>query len=124
MSAKPLGFPKRARLLTRREFDRVFAHPRRSVDDCFTVLARANDLDGPRLGLAIARKHARRAVDRNRLKRLVRESFRHHRQDLGALDLVVLGRQGIGGRSNAEVVASLERHWTRLHAQCNASSSC
>ena len=124
MSAKPLGFPKRARLLTRREFDRVFARPCRSVDDCFTVLARANDLDGPRLGLAIARKHARAAVDRNRLKRLIRESFRIHRQDLGTLDLVVLGRQGVGERSNAEVAASLERHWTRLHAQCNASSSC
>lgn len=121
MSVSSLGFTKRARLLTRQDFDRVFAKANRSVDDCFTVLARQNGCDGPRLGLAIARKHAKAAVDRNRLKRLVRESFRHHQRDLGMLDLVVLGRQGVAKRDNAAVMASLERHWNRLQKQCNAS---
>jgi ribonuclease P protein component len=85
------------------------------------VLARPNDQDGPRLGLAIARKHARAAVDRNRIKRLVRESFRHHLQLLGPLDLVVLGRNGLAQRDNAELTASLQKHWKRLHQLCNAS---
>jgi len=124
LSASPPGFPKRARLLTRRDFDRVFAQPSRSADDCFTVLARPNDGDGPRLGLAIARKHARAAVARNRIKRLVRESFRHHRDVLGPLDLVVMGRQGVDRRDNAELRASLDRHWKRLHEKCKASCSC
>lgn len=124
LSASPPGFPKRARLLTRRDFDRVFAQATRSVDDCFTVLARPNAGDWPRLGLAIARKHARAAVARNRIKRVVRESFRHHQAELGPLDIVVLGRQGLAGRGNAELSASLERHWKRLHEKCKASSSC
>ncbi len=124
MSALPPGFPKRARLLTRRDFDRVFAHATRSVDDCFTVLARPNASDGPRLGLAIARKHARLSVARNRVKRVVRESFRHHQAELGALDIVVLGRQGLAKRGNAELSASLARHWKRLHEKCKASCSC
>ena len=123
MSVSPLGFTKRARLLTRQDFDRVFAQASRSVDNCFTVLARQNGRDGPRLGLAIARKHAKAAVARNRLKRLVRESFRHHQQDLGTLDLVVLGRQGVARHDNDAVMASLERHWNRLQKQCKASSS-
>ncbi len=122
-TAKPPGFPKRARLLSRREFDRVFARAVRSVDDCFTVLARPNDGEGPRLGLAIARKHARAAVARNRVKRLVRESFRHHQDALGPLDIVVLGRQGIDARDNADLTASLARHWKRLHEKCNTSCS-
>jgi ribonuclease P protein component len=121
LSAFSLGFPKRARLLTRQDYDRVFAQASRSVDDCFTVLARPNGCDSPRLGLAIARKHARAAVARNRLKRLVRESFRHHQQDLGPLDLIVLGRQGVARRDNMEVMASLERHWNRLQKQCKVS---
>lgn len=124
MSAPPPGFPKRARLLTRRDFDRVFARASRSVDDCFTVLARPNDVDGPRLGLAIARKHARLAVARNRVKRVVRESFRHHQVDLGSLDIVVLGRQGLAKRGNNELSASLARHWKRLQEKCKASCSC
>jgi ribonuclease P protein component len=124
LPVSPLGFTKRARLLTRSDFDRVFAQASRSVDDCFTVLARPNGGDGPRLGLAIARKHARAAVARNRIKRLVRESFRHHQQRLGAIDLVVLGRHGLADRDNAQLRASLERHWIRLQNRCNASSSC
>lgn len=124
MSVSPLGFPKRARLLTRGDFDRVFAQARRSVDDCFTVLARPNGGSAPRLGLAIARKHARAAVARNRIKRLVRESFRQHQQQLGSIDLVVLGRQGLAAVGNAQLTASLERHWNRLQKQCKASSSC
>lgn len=88
------------------------------------MLARPNAGDWPRLGLAIARKHARAAVARNRIKRVVRESFRHHQAELGPLDIVVLGRQGLAGRGNAELSASLERHWKRLHEKCKASSSC
>ena len=53
------------------------------------------------MGLAIAKKCARRAVDRNRLKRLVRESFRLERLGLPGLDLVVMCRRDAvdGGQS-------------------------
>jgi ribonuclease P protein component len=70
------------------------------------------------LGLAISRKAARRAVDRNRLKRQVRESFRHRQQELDGFDLVVMARGGVLSVSNAELRESLERHWTRLLARC------
>jgi len=38
---------------------------------------KANDLDISRIGLAIPKKNAKRAVDRNRIKRLIREIFRN-----------------------------------------------
>jgi ribonuclease P protein component len=54
----------------------VFRQGQRSADRFFTVLYRPNALDMPRLGFAISRKKVRHATDRNRLKRVVRESFR------------------------------------------------
>ncbi len=116
-------FPRRARLLTKAHYQHVFSRPERSADPCFTVLARPNGLGHPRLGLAVSRKAARRAVERNRAKRLVRESFRYHQQALGSLDLVVIARPGLESRENRALVDSLGRHWVRLIRRCARSSS-
>ena len=64
------------RLLSTTDFQCVFKAGKRYRGNEFTVIARANELDFPRLGLAISRRSAARAVDRNRIKRLVRERFR------------------------------------------------
>lgn len=82
------------------------------------MLARPNDLARPRLGLAISRKVAKLAVARNRIKRIVRESFRRHQQELASLDCVVLGRAGLAEQDNALLFASLERHWRRFAQPC------
>ena len=84
------------------------------------MLARPNGLAWPRLGLVISSRCARRAVDRHRLKRLVRESFRLHQDRLAGLDVVVIGRPGVAGRENREVFAALEGHWRRLE-RCGRS---
>lgn len=59
----------------------------------FSVFVRANELKGPRIGVIVSKKVAARAVDRNRIKRLVREAFRQDRGRLGSNDLVVLARR-------------------------------
>ena len=71
-------------------------------------------MDEARLGLAIAKKHVKLAVDRNRIKRVIRESFRHHRQQISGLDLVVLARAGTAPLTNKQLFSSLEYHWKRL----------
>jgi len=76
----------------------------------------------PRLGLAISRKVARTAVARNRIKRVIRESYRHWQQRLGVLDIVVLGRSGIAGRSKRDLNAAVEKLWIELIKQCAGSS--
>ena len=78
------------------------------------MLYRPNGLDQPRLGLAIAKKCARRAVDRNRLKRLARESFRRAYQRLPGVDIVVLCAQGAPRESNRRLFDVLERAWSHI----------
>ncbi len=92
----------------------MFEKPKESSDDRFIVLARSNAMSEPRLGLAIAKKHVVLAVQRNRIRRVVRESFRHQRELLSGLDLVVLVRKNTAVQSNNLLYSSLEAHWQRL----------
>lgn len=116
-------FPRSARLLTSAQFGRVFAGAERVADRYFTVLGTSNACGEARLGLAISRRAARRAVDRNRIKRVVRESFRHHRPGLPALDIVVMARPSAATAASEELDRALDKLWQRLVKRCAASSS-
>lgn len=83
---------------------------------------RAVDSSSPRLGIIIARKHVRRAVDRNRIKRLVRESFRHRQDRIPSLDVIVLARPGIGTLDNQQLYQQLDRLWGKLSQQVDSPS--
>ena len=92
----------------------MFARPHRSADAYFTVLASRREGSPARLGLAIAKKQVRQATRRNRLKRLVRESFRRHALQLAGLDMVVMARTAAANADNEELMESLRRHFTKL----------
>ncbi len=94
-------------------FQRVFKKANRSRDTLFTVLSRENRRNGARLGLAISKKNCRLAVQRNRLKRIVRESFRLHKETLAGLDVVVMCQAGASRESNKKLFDSLAVHWQK-----------
>ena len=106
-------FGKDQRLLNAADFGRVFDRATRSRDKLFTVLCRRNSTDAARLGLAISKKHCRRATARNRIKRIIRESFRQHQDQLSGLDIVVINQAGASQASNPQLFDSLDRHWQR-----------
>lgn len=117
-AAAPASFGRTLRLLKPDEFSRVFKRNHRSRDECFTVLAAPNELPHPRLGTAVARKASGNAVKRNRLKRLIRESFRTSRTTLPAVDIVVMVKHGAGDVASAKLLQSLTNHWQTISKKC------
>ncbi len=89
----------------------MFEKASRSRDKWFTVLCRDNNKDIARLGLAISRKHCRHATGRNRIKRIIRESFRQHQEQLAGLDIVILNQPAAAAAENATLFRSLDKHW-------------
>jgi ribonuclease P protein component len=114
-------FPRSVRLLSRKEYQKVFSDPVRSSDQLFTLLVCRNNSETARLGLAIAKKSIAKAVQRNRIKRLIRESFRARQAQLQGLDIVVLAKKGLQDRTNNEIQRSLSTHWDRLVIKCAQS---
>jgi ribonuclease P protein component len=76
-------------LVKKVDFDRVFADNQRARTDTLLVMACPNNVGYPRLGMIVAKRLLKRAVDRNRVKRCVRESFRVLLPELPACDFVV-----------------------------------
>ena len=114
-------FTRWQRLLKPSEFKNVFDQACKSGDNYFTVLARPNALTTSRLGLVIAKKKIRKAVARNRVKRLIRESFRYHQHGLMGIDCVVLAKEGIDQFDNRTLTCALTTHWQKIARRCKKS---
>lgn len=108
-------FRQHNRLLKASEYQDIFKKPIRVVDQNFTILAKANQLNTARLGLAISKKNLKFAVDRNRIKRIARESFRIHMTDLSGIDLIVMAKRGVSEVDNKLLFSSLSKLWKNLH---------
>ena len=108
-------FSREKRLLTPRHFKAVFDSPTAKVPGKnLLILARDNDLDHPRLGLVIGKKSVKLSVQRNRLKRLIRDSFRLHQHTLVGWDIVIVARKGMGDLDNPELIQHFGKLWKRL----------
>ena len=97
-------FRPQHRLKTPKEFQAVFDQNEFRVGSpSLLILAKPNDLEHARLGLVIRKKFVRFAHDRNRVKRILRESFRHLHTNFSGLDCLVLTRPGAGELSAKEL---------------------
>ena len=111
-------FEKRARLLKAEEYTQVFRKAHRSRDQYFTVLAKPKNESQAKLGLAISKTKVKKAVSRNRLKRIIRESFRLSKNKLVCADFVVMAQQGCEKTSNKQLFLSLTNHWDNITKKC------
>jgi ribonuclease P protein component len=109
------SFPRAVRLLSKAGFDSAFGGVRRQ-SDWFTAHVRVHAGAQPRLGLAIGRRVSKRAVERNLLKRLVREAFRHIAASLPICDIVVTAKPGAASATRADLRCDLDRLFRRVTA--------
>ena len=116
-----LTLPARLRLRRKKDFDAVYARGRRLGDGYFGMTATVNDAGAPRLGLAVAVRVAGGAVERNRIRRVIKESFRLHQDGLPAVDLVVSARAKARDAAGALLRESLDWLWKKVAAQCATS---
>jgi ribonuclease P protein component len=113
------AFGKNRRLLKSSDYTEVFdnnsvrvAHPN------LLILSEPNGTEMPRLGLVIGKKNVPTAVARNKIKRVVRETFRLTELPV-AVDLVFLARKDLGKLSSAELSALIQQSWGRLIVRLN-----
>jgi ribonuclease P protein component len=108
------GLPREARLRRPGEFAALRTSSGRAGGRCFHLRYRNNELGHARLGLAISKRVSKRAVERNRIKRLLRESFRRIQHQLPAIDLMVMAREQAAGVPGPQLLAELDGLWKKL----------
>lgn len=106
-------FPKGKRLLTRLDYSRVFSKSKRIQNRAFTLLIHYNkDISNCKMGLVVSKKVHKTAVQRNRIKRLIRESFRTQ-NSLKSAEYVVLAKPGACRNNNTELLTLLNQLWSQ-----------
>ncbi len=110
----PATFPRAARLLKAQDFARLRGISRRVGTRHFSAEVASNELGGARLGLAISKRVSKKAVRRNRIKRMAREHFRRTRADLPAVDILLIARASADLEDNATLRAELAHLWKRI----------
>ncbi|WP_394132301.1 ribonuclease P protein component [Shewanella maritima] len=112
-------FTRELRLLTPAQFKSVFNNPIKASSAEITLLAIPNSEQHPRIGLTVAKRFVKNASDRNRIKRVIRTSFRLHQHDLPNLDIVVLVRNGVVDMENDQLHRLIEKLWRKLNRRYN-----
>ena len=111
LSVDDYSFTHRERLQTASQFQRVFDQATKSSSEVFTILSRENTIGYPRLGLVVAKRNLKRSVDRNIIKRIIRESFRTNKAQLPANDFIVILKRPVITVQRNKVRQQLTELW-------------
>jgi len=96
-------FSREERLKKEREFREVFDHGKSLGGSTVAFYFKPNSLGYPRAGFIVSKKVSKKAVERNRARRLMRETFRLNKHRLKPYDLIFIARKGILGKKLQEV---------------------
>lgn len=112
-----VGMPPEARLRRAGDFTALRKPTGRLGSACFRIRYRDNEVGFARLGQAISRRVSKRAVDRNRIRRIVRESFRLARADLPPVDVLIIANPSAVDLSRSDLRAEVDQLWKRLKSR-------
>jgi len=110
------AFDRQLRLLCPKDFKHVFDQVDiKAGTGELLVLVRDDQIQKTaKLGLVVAKKNLKRAVDRNQFKRVIRESFRHHQHALKGLNIIVLTRQSAKNCDKETLRKAIDQAWQRI----------
>ena len=115
-------YPSNHRLHKPIEFDAVFKNRQYRLHcEEFLVLAMDNDKSGSRIGMVIGKKTTSLAVDRNRIKRRIRESFRTGFPQCLCVDIVIVARSQVNKAKGSKLTEILHVLWYNLENKIRTS---
>ena len=106
---------KENRLTKDKEFEKVFKTGRSSYGKLLGIKAVANELPDSRFGILVGIKVSKKAVERNKIKRRIREAIRARLENVKkGFDVVVITLPEILGKDYSEIERELENNLKRL----------
>lgn len=106
-------FCKTRRLIKKQDFNHVFNQAQKQVYGNLTLLYKPNTLPYARLGFAISKRYVKYAVVRNKIRRIIKESFRLQ-EFLPAYDMVILMNQPCDKQKIQYIHQNIDKLWQKL----------
>lgn len=107
-------FPRQQRLVTQAEFNTLFDQSNRVNYRFLTVLFKKNNHLYGRIGLIVGKRIAKKAVTRNKIRRVIRESFRSQQKKFTGMDMIVIARKHCDKLSKQKLREGIDRLWEKL----------
>jgi ribonuclease P protein component len=118
-----LRFPRTHKLVTKADYKITLNQPYKISHKHLLILFKPNQAEHARLGLMVGKRVAAHAVTRNRIKRVIRESFRARQDKLKGFDIVVIARHQCDTLSKVELRKGMDKLWEKLITQYQNMSS-
>ncbi|VFP77581.1 ribonuclease P protein component [Buchnera aphidicola] len=103
---------KKSRLLLNVQFQKIYNKNYKIHTKHFLMFMHTNYLQFPRLGISISKKNVARSHDRNRVKRLIKESFRLVQHNLLFMDFIIIVKKNIHLLNNSKIFFFLKKLWS------------
>jgi ribonuclease P protein component len=106
--------PKKVRLLKRAQFLTLSKQGKKVHTDSFLALVHDGTALNNRIGITISKKVGN-AVARNRIKRIIREYFRHNKDNIsGPRDINIIAKKGLATLSNRQIIEKLDKLFAKI----------
>ena len=113
-NAQSYGFDKSIRLVNSKQYSKVLGKGKTQRNPLFVMVSLPNGAQKGRLGITVSKKVSKKAVARNRIKRLIRETYRHCHARLPSEDIVIIARAHAAKADNRLIRETLTKQWAKI----------